>query len=244
MTIKCLLVDDEPQASKVLQAYISQLDGVEVVGVCKNALQAYDILLTTQVDLIFLDVKMPKILGTDFLKGLSNPPKVIFVTAYRDFALDGFELDAVDFLIKPVSFERFVKAMNKVRLSMGKEVSLSRSENAPPGRPFVYFRVDKMMKKFYLDEILFVESVKDYVRIFLLNGQFFLVKHAISSVQHILSAHQFMRVHRSFLVSLSALTGFTHTYVQAGNREIPIGRLYKQKLFESLHAMGVPGPKN
>jgi two-component SAPR family response regulator len=130
MKLRCLLIDDEPPALKVLESHISQINGLEIVAQCKNALEALDVLGSKTVDLMFLDIKMPKMLGTDFLKNLSHPPKVIFVTAYRDYAVDGYELDAVDFLVKPVSFERFVKAITKVQRMMGQETaSLANNNN-------------------------------------------------------------------------------------------------------------------
>src|SRR5215212_2388399 len=128
MRVRCLLIDDEPPALKVLASHISNINGLEIVAQCKNALEALDILEQKTVDIIFLDIKMPKIIGTDFLKNLSHPPKVVFVTAYREYAIEGFELDAVDYLVKPVSFERFVKAITKVKRIMGQE-TLSQSND-------------------------------------------------------------------------------------------------------------------
>src|SRR5215217_4332616 len=121
MKLRCLLIDDEPPALKVLQSHIAQISGLEVVGTCGNAVEAIDVLHQKTVDVMFLDIKMPKIIGTEFLRSLSRPPKVIFVTAYRDYAVDGFELDAVDYLVKPVSFERFLKAINRLTRSAGPE---------------------------------------------------------------------------------------------------------------------------
>src|SRR5215212_3271310 len=122
MKLRCLLIDDEPPALQVLQSHIDQISGLEVVGKCGNAVEAIDLLHRKTVDVMFLDIKMPKIIGTQFLRNLSHPPKVIFVTAYRDYAVEGFELDAVDYLVKPVSFERFLKAISKVNRMMGREV--------------------------------------------------------------------------------------------------------------------------
>src|SRR5829696_7755395 len=142
MKIRCLLIDDEPPALKVLTSHISQINGLEIVGQCKNAIEALDILDQKTVDIIFLDIKMPKILGTDFLKNLSHPPKVIFVTAYRDYAVDGYELDAVDYLVKPVSFERFLKAITKVKRLMGQETAGPANNDKSNTEAFVYLKVD------------------------------------------------------------------------------------------------------
>src|SRR4029078_1538931 len=137
MKLRCLLIDDEPPALKVLASYISNIDGLEIVAKCKNAIEALDVLRQKTVDVIFLDIKMPKILGTDFLKNLSHPPKVIFVTAYRDYAVDGYELDAVDYLVKPVSFERFFKAITKLNRLLGREISSLIPNDTPNPGAFV-----------------------------------------------------------------------------------------------------------
>lgn len=233
MRLRCLLIDDEPPALKVLANYIANINGLEIVGQCKNAIEALNILHEKTVDVIFLDIKMPKILGTEFLKSLSNPPKVIFVTAYRDYAVEGYELDAVDYLVKPVSFERFIKAISKVNRLMGRE-SLTASTHKQTSEPFVYLKVDRDMKKVFLNEILYIESWKDYVKLFLLNSKTLLVKQSISSMEMLLSDHKFLRVHRSFMVSLNKISGYNGISVQLETTEIPIGRLYKQTVMDRL----------
>src|SRR6476620_11114435 len=158
MKLRCLLIDDEPPALKVLASYISNIDGLEIVAQCRNAIEALDVLRQKTVDVIFLDIKMPKMLGTEFLKNLTHPPKVIFVTAYRDYALDGYELDAVDFLVKPVSFERFLKAIIKVKRMMGQESISPANDNKSNTEAFVYLKVDRNMQKIFIDDILYIES--------------------------------------------------------------------------------------
>ena len=234
MKLRCLLIDDEPPALKVLESHISQIDGVEIVAQCKNALEALDVLENKTVDLMFLDIKMPKILGTDFLKNLSHPPKVIFVTAYRDYAVDGYELDAVDFLVKPVSFERFLKAITKVKRMMGHETISPVNDHKSNTDAFVYLKVDKNMQKFYVDDILYIESWKDYIKVFLTTGKNVLVKQSISAMENLLSDHKFLRVHRSFMVSVDKITGYNALSVQVNSTDIPIGRLYKQAVMEML----------
>lgn len=234
MKLRCLLIDDEPPALKVLESHISQINGVEIVAQCKNALEALDVLETKIVDLMFLDIKMPKILGTDFLKNLTHPPKVIFVTAYRDYAVDGYELDVVDFLVKPVSFERFVKAITKVKRMMGHEIISPVNNHKSNTNAFVYLKVDKNMQKVYVDDILYIESWKDYIKVFLRTGQNFLVKQSISAMENLLSEHKFLRVHRSFMVSVDKITGYNVLFVQVNSTDIPIGRLYKQAVMEIL----------
>lgn len=235
MNLRCLLIDDEPPALKVLANYISSINGLEIVGQCKNAIEALSVLHQKTVDLIFLDIKMPKILGTDFLKNLSHPPKVIFVTAYRDYAVEGYELDAVDYLVKPVSFERFIKAISKVNRMMGRE-AFPIVDNKPAPEPFVYLKVDRDMKKVFLNEILYIESWRDYVKLFFVNGRNLLAKQSISAMENLLSEHKFLRVHRSYMVSLNKISGYNGLSVQLDATEIPIGRLYKQAVMETLQA--------
>ena len=235
MKLRCLLIDDEPPALKVLANYISNINGLEIAWQCKNAIEALDVLHQKTVDLIFLDIKMPKILGTEFLKNLSHPPKVIFVTAYRDYAVEGYELDAVDYLVKPVSFERFIKAISKVNRLMGRE-SIATTDQKAIQEAFVYLKVDRDMKKVLLNEIVYIESWKDYVKLFLSNGKNLLVKQSISAMENLLSEHKFLRVHRSYMVSLNKISGYNGIAVQLETKEIPIGRLYKQMVIERLQS--------
>jgi DNA-binding LytR/AlgR family response regulator len=235
MKVRCLLIDDEPPALKVLASHISNINGLEIVGQCRNAIEALDMLHQQVVDVIFLDIKMPKILGTEFLKNLSHPPKVIFVTAYHDYAVQGYELDAVDYLVKPVSFERFVKAIAKLKRMMGQETISQSNDYKPNPEAFVYLKVDKNMQKVFVNEIIYIESWKDYIKLFLDRGKSMLVKQSISSIENLLSEHKFLRVHRSYLVSINKISGYNGLSVQVQSNEIPIGRLYKQAVMERLH---------
>jgi DNA-binding LytR/AlgR family response regulator len=234
MKIRCLLIDDEPPALRVLASYISKISGLETVAQCKNAIEALDALQKKQVDVIFLDIKMPEILGTQFLKNLSHPPKVIFVTAYRDYAVDGFDLDAVDYLVKPVSFERFFKAITKLNRLMGQETipSIVESKDIPEG--FVYVKVEKDMKKLFLKDILYLEGWRDYVKVVLINDKMLLVRQSMSAMEILLSERLFLRVHRSYMVALDKITGYNGFSVHLSAKEIPIGRLYKHVVMERL----------
>ena len=236
MKLRCLLIDDEPPALKILASYISNINGLEIVAQCKNAIEALDILHQKTVDVIFLDIKMPKLLGTEFLKNLSHPPKVIFVTAYRDYAVEGYELDAVDYLVKPVSFERFFKAITKLNRMMDKEVVTTAVEYKSNPEAFVYLKVDRDMKKIFVNDIIYIESWKDYVKLFLANGKNVLAKQSISAMENLLSEHMFLRVHRSYMVSLNKISSYNGLSVQLDTKEIPIGRLYKQVVMERLQA--------
>ena len=234
MKWRCLLIDDEPPALKVLQAHIAKLPELEIVGLCNNAVEAMKVLRQKKVDVMFLDIKMPMIIGTEFLRNLSHPPKVIFVTAYRDYAVEGFELDAVDYLVKPVSFERFLKAIDRLQrngaaTTLPEEKAFQANPNA-----FVYVKADKVMHKIYVKDILYLESWKDYVKLFFINGKHLLIKQSISAMENLLSEHQFLRVHRSYIISLDKIAGYTNACVKMQQTEIPIGRLYKQTVMSSL----------
>lgn len=234
MKLRCLLVDDEPPALKVLATYAASINGLEIVGLCRNAFEALEVLQNKNVDVIFLDIKMPRIIGTQFLKNLTHPPKVIFVTAYREYAIEGYELDAVDYLVKPVSFERFFKAISKLTRIMGQEASTVSGNAATPPQAFVYLKVDRDMKKIFINEIEYIESLKDYVMVYMADGKHLVVKQSISSMENLLSEHKFMRIHRSYMVSLSKIVGYNGLSVQLAEKEIPIGRLYKQTVLEKL----------
>jgi DNA-binding LytR/AlgR family response regulator len=234
MKLRCLLIDDEPPALNVLATYITTISGLEIAGQCRNAIEALNVLQQKTVDVIFLDIKMPHIIGTDFLKNLSHPPKVIFVTAYREFAVDGFELDAVDYLVKPVSFERFFKAITKLNRLMGRETVTITDNEAPKAPSFIYLKVDRDMKKVFVNDIEYIESWKDYVKVFLAGGKYVLAKQSISAMENLLSEHKFIRVHRSYMVSLDKISGYNGMSIQLPGHEIPIGRLYKQGVMDRL----------
>ena len=237
MKLRCLLVDDEPPALEILRSHISNVNGLEVTASCKNAVEALDILHEKQVDLIFLDIKMPKLIGTEFLKSQANPPKVVFVTAYREYAFESYELDAVDYLVKPVTFERFLKAVFKVKRLMGHEVAMPKTEYKKNPNAFVYVRVNKSMQKIVVNQIIYIESWKDYVKIFLSTGESFMAKQSISSMENMLSEHSFLRVHRSYMISMDKMTGYNNNDIRIGTKEIPIGRLYKQQVMDVINSV-------
>jgi DNA-binding LytR/AlgR family response regulator len=224
MSIRCLIIDDEPLAVELIVTYCLRVPQLEVVGTCGSAVEASRLLSQTTVDLLFLDIKMPQLLGTDFLRSLLNPPKVILVTAYREYAFDGFELDIVDYLLKPLSFGRFMKGIHKLERLLPSEDVSEKPE------PFLYFRVDREMVKVLLNELLYVESRREYARLFLNDGKSLLVRESISSLEKKLNYHRFVRIHRSFLVTADKVTSFSTTQVCIGERILPIGRLYKESL--------------
>jgi DNA-binding LytR/AlgR family response regulator len=227
--IVCLAVDDEPPALEVLKKYIPAISSLELAGTCNNAVEALNILRTRKIDLLFLDIQMPQLLGTDLIRTLKHPPKVIFTTAYRKFAIEGFELDAVDYLLKPISFERFLKAVNKVM-----EVSLQKEQAPVPvqvpaqalGDPFIHFRADRKMVKIALADILYVESLKDYVKV-VTRTRVVITKQSISSLEESLPKESFIRIHRSYIVALGKVESYTNELIGIAGQELPISRMYR-----------------
>ncbi|MCK0147629.1 LytTR family DNA-binding domain-containing protein [Arenibacter sp. F26102] len=220
MKYNCIIVDDEPHAIKILESYIRSLDQLNIVGTCSNGFRAINILNNEKIDLIFLDINMPKLLGTQLLKTLQYPPKVIFTTAHKDYAIEAFELDAIDYLLKPISFERFLKAVNKFCHTTTVDVA-----TADHASGFLYFRADRKMVKVFLEDILYIESYKDYIVIHK-KTDVVKVKLTISAVEKMLPKNLFLRIHRSFIVSTNSVTAYTKNDVEIGKIELPIGRNY------------------
>lgn len=236
MKVKCAVIDDEPLAVDVILSHIKKIDVLEVVGTGETAMEAFEILNRTKVDLLFLDIQMPGMKGTEFLKNLQNPPRVILTTAYREYALDGYELDVVDYLLKPISFERFFKAVNKALAQVNQPV-LS-VVNEMHSTPFIYLRVNKKVHKILLSEIYYAECIKDYMKIHTNNGNI-IAKHTIAAFEDLLPSSEFLRIHRSFIVSISKIKSFTANSIDIGGVELPIGRSYKQQVFSKLKFSGL-----
>lgn len=230
MKLKCLIVDDEPLAIKVLETHIENIGSIEITGCCNNAFEATEILKKEDIDLMLLDIHMPKLLGHEFLRTLRNPPKVIFTTAYKEYAIDAFELDAVDYLLKPITLERLLKAINKISNPNLTDVKEEEKNNILDNDGFIYFRADRKMIKAKYTDIIYVESMKDYIKIMRLNNKPLLVKQSISSLEDILPVNLFLRIHRSYIVAIDKITAFTNNDVEIDGIEIPIGRLYAYQL--------------
>jgi DNA-binding LytR/AlgR family response regulator len=238
MKIRCLIIDDEPPGREILKKHIEGIEALELSGECANAIEALAFLQRHTVDLLFLDILMPHLLGTSFIRTLNNPPKVIFTTAFRKFAVEGFELNAVDYLVKPISFERFLKAVNRVleiKIPVSANISQVTNTASESSHPFLYFRVDRKMVKVYLEDILFIESLKDYIRV-ITTSKTIITKQAISSLEEILPCAGFMRIHRSFIVAIHKIDSFNTDYVEIGKKEIPIGRSFKHDVNKILNS--------
>jgi len=236
--IKCLVIDDEPLAREILRQHIEGVEALQLAGTCSNAVEAISFLKEQPVDLLFLDIQMPQLLGTNFIRTLKNPPKVIFTTAFRKYAVQGFELDAVDYILKPISFERFLKAVNKVmQINFNTEhVPLQSKEANNEGvSSFLYFRADRKMVKVYFRDILFIEALKDYIKI-VTNSKTIVTKYVLSTLEEMLPAGQFLRIHKSYIVAVGKIESYNADSIQIVNNELPIGRLYKFDVARILNA--------
>lgn len=229
MKIKTLIIDDEPHAIEIIQRYAAEFTELEVIACCHSALQAFRIMQTDHVDLVFLDVKMPGINGIDFIKSLPSPPKVIFTTAYQEYAIDGFDVNAVDYLLKPIPFERFFKAIGKV-INVFKvpvperQLPEPAANNSQPH--YLYLRIDRRMVKIDTADIIWIESFKDYVKV-VLKDRVLTAKQKISVVEKLLPIDDFIRIHRSFIIPVSKIESYNTNYVKILDKEFPIGRNYK-----------------
>lgn len=232
-TIRCLIVDDEPPARNIINRYIEDMPGLKLIGECSNAIEALNFLQKQTADLVFLDINMPQLKGTDLLKIIKHPPKVIFTTAHTEYALEGYELDVADYLLKPIQFERFVKAVHKVMQSGTDVPNVSILPNEMKQEAFVYFRVDRKMIKVLLGDILFIESMKDYIKIVTSQG-ILITKQSMTSVEAMLPEKHFIRTHRSFIVSIPKIKSFTHEIIEIGKNQIPIGKLFRNGVMKVL----------
>ncbi|MFZ6000239.1 MAG: LytR/AlgR family response regulator transcription factor [Bacteroidota bacterium] len=230
--MKCIIVDDEPLAIEILESYVARMDNLELAGTFRNAISAFTFLQQNQVDLIFLDIQMPKLSGIDFLKSLKHPPQVIFTTAFRDYAIEGFELEVADYLLKPIPFERFLKAVAKVLPARDKEFE-AKAGAAPVADSFIYFKVDKKMVKTRMSDVLYIESIKDYVKVKTIDKEI-ITQQKISYLEESLPKNQFLRVHRSFIVNVDRIDAYSATDVDLGKHQVPIGRNYKNDVMRIL----------
>lgn len=228
MTYTCYIIDDEPIAIEIIESYLQRLEGFSVEGKFTNPIKAFEALQQKPVDLIFLDIQMPALTGLEFLRSLRVKPEVILTTAYREFALEGFELDVADYLLKPISFDRFLKAIGKFQARERKaESHVLPKIQAPEGEaPHIFVRADRKNVKVLLDDILYLESLKDYVRIVTSQGKI-TTKETITHFEEALPKERFLRVHRSFIVAKDKITAHSADGLDIGKVPIPVGRMYK-----------------
>lgn len=228
----CIIVEDEPLAAEVLQDYIQQIPFLQLKGICADAIYAMEVLQKEKIDLIFLDINLPKLKGLDFIKTLKHPPHIIIVSAYHEYALQGYEYNVIDYLLKPVEFSRFLTAVNKLRQTPAE--TLVPVVTVPGERAYLFFNVGKKKVKIFLDEILYIESLKEYIRIFT-KTKSILTKFQLGQIESLLAKNNFLRVHRSFIVARDKIEAFSATDVEVNTKKIPIGRSYKELVLSELN---------
>lgn len=229
--LTCLIIEDEPLAAEGLEEFIRQVPTLTHAGTCSDALSALDFLKNRPVDVLFLDIHLPKLRGLDFLRTLSRPPQVILTTAYHQYALEGYELNVVDYLLKPFGFARFLAAVNKL--------SVPQAHPEPPtvnraARPSQFFNENKRQVKVFNDEILYVESLKEYVKIVLADGRAVVTRFQLGEFEAHLSDPNLVRIHRSYLVAKDKISAFSATEIEIGGTKLPIGRSYQELVAAEL----------
>ncbi len=235
MKVKCLLVDDEDLALDVMEEYIRRIDYLQLEARCKSAVEALSVLNSKKIDLLFLDIQMPGLTGIQLLRNISNPPTVIFTTAYSEYALESYDLEALDYLIKPIPFERFIKAVNRYfKLKKHDYQIPEKKEQNTSDQAFIFVKSEKKMVKVFLNEILYIESLRNYVSIYLENGQEIVTLNTISNIEEKLPETNFLRIHRSFIIAIDKIESFTSSIVQVEQKYIPIGRNYKSMVMDLL----------
>jgi len=232
--MKCLAVDDEPLALDILEGYVNKMPDMELVGKCSNALEASEFLKNHKVDLMFLDIQMPEITGLEFMRSLAHPPLVIFCTAYSDFAVEGFELNAIDYLLKPIAFDRFNKSIERAR----EYISLKKTDivEAPDlENDHIFIKSNQKQIKLSYDQIYYVEAFADYVKLYT-NEKRYITLQTMKNMELKLPKDKFIRVHRSFIVGLKYITSFNSSELEIGSVKIPVGKNYKDEFLVKLRS--------
>jgi DNA-binding LytR/AlgR family response regulator len=227
MEIKGLIIDDEPLARNVIQEYAKKIPSLTIVGECEDAICAHQLLQNEQVDLMFLDINMPKLTGIEFLKTLKNPPLVIFTTAYSEYALDGFELNIVDYLKKPFSFERFCKAYFRAEELLLLKQSVLKPEVTEKQNDFLFVKSDKKTIKVNISEICYIEGLGDYIKLYMTDKKL-VTNLSMKKIENLLPVNQFYRIHKSFIISLDKIESIEGNMVKINNTKLPVGNSYRQ----------------
>jgi len=238
MKLNCLIVDDEPLAQDVLESYVKSEKDLHLVRKCQNALEAREAMRTAEIDLIFLDIQMPEISGIDFLKSLENPPMVIFTTAFPNYAVDGFNLDAVDYLLKPISEDRFKKAMKKVADLYAMRHPQERNHQEGDD-DHIFVKADQKLVKLRYDEIDYIEALADYVKIHTADDRRVITLQTMKKMEQRLPSDRFIRVHRSYIVGIRKIKSVAGNKIELKQELIPIGKNYKSNLFDYLQTNNI-----
>ncbi|WP_426670414.1 LytR/AlgR family response regulator transcription factor [Mucilaginibacter sp. McL0603] len=222
----CIIIEDEPLAAEILQEYIADIPFLNLKNTYKDALRALEDMRSNEIDLIFLDINLPKLKGFDFIQTLKNPPHIIITTAYHEYALQGYELNIVDYLLKPIEFSRFLKAVNKLKM-LNSLKSYSSSVFIPQGSSYMFVNTSKKKVKLHFEDILYIESLKEYIKIYT-SDKIIVTKYQLGQIEEHLPKGDFLRIHRSFIVSKEKIEAFTSSEIEVGNKQLPIGRSYKE----------------
>ena len=226
---RCIIIDDEPIAIRVIRNHLASFPDFEVVAECNNALEAFTFLSKVKVDLMFCDIQMPQLTGVDFVRTLSHPPKVIFTTAYRDYAIDAFELQVIDYLLKPISFERFAKAIHHFLEQSAPLLQTSETANSENDKEFIFLKADKKHYKINLCDLLYFESMGDYVVAYT-TTQKIVSKERISYLSEQLPPEKFIQIHRGYIVSIDRIETVGPGFVEINRKKLPVGRNFKEQL--------------
>ncbi|WP_350290532.1 LytTR family DNA-binding domain-containing protein [uncultured Croceitalea sp.] len=236
MSYQCVIIDDEPLARELLEGYLEKIPDFKLIASCSSAIEASGFLNKNKVDLLFLDIEMPVLKGTDFFKNLVHKPKVIFTTAYRDYAVDGFELNALDYLLKPIFFERFFSAIQKFLKQKQPNIEGQLAHTKLSKTSYLFVNKAKKQIKVVFDDILYIESLKDYIKIHFKEGEPLQVKESISAFEKRID-NRFIRLHRSYIVNSEKITAYTKNDVEIERLEIPIGNNYKDNMLPFLKSI-------
>lgn len=227
---KCIIVDDEPIAIRIVKNHLSNFSEFELISTCNNALEAIKILRKQPIDLIFLDIEMPSLTGLEMIKTLNKVPQIIFITAHRNYAVEAFDVNALDYLLKPVSLERFTQSINRFFSVQSQSENVKKSEEL---EEWLAIKVDKKHVKLALSDILYIESMADYVIVHLENKKL-ITKERISQLEEKLLMFNFLRIHRGFIINVSRVNAWYGNTIEIGQSKIPIGRNYKEKVSEKF----------
>lgn len=231
MKIKCLIIDDEPLAITVIENHLKNFDHVDIVETFNNPLKAYRVLEQEKIDVIFLDINMPQMTGFAFIENLSYKPLIVITTAYREYAVKSFELNILDYLVKPIPFNRFLKTMNKIYQQA--YLSSASADASLKQEPHIFLKVNKKLIKINLNDMLYIESLKDYIKVITTVGDY-VVHKSLSSITEELPQSNFMRIHRSYTISINKIVALEGNTVEISNRKIPIGRNYTKQAKERI----------
>lgn len=225
MNIKAIIIDDEPLAIKIIEMHLAEFKNFEIIGTYSNPISALEILKQEEIDVIFLDINMSKMNGLDFLKTVDIKPNVVIATAYREYALESFDLNVLDYLVKPIPFTRFLKAINKITLKVQLQSGVLKTEEENNRDGYIFLKVEKKLVKIKFKTILYIESLKDYIKVFTNTGDY-LVHKSLTSITEELPIEEFLRIHRSFTIAIDKVTSVEGNLIEINSKRIPIGRKY------------------